>query len=50
MSFQVVAAMFDKLGEFSSCFLKGTLKSLDGIQKLPDEDFLYRKQLHDCVV
>ncbi|KAF5793009.1 putative armadillo-like helical protein [Helianthus annuus] len=49
MSFQVVAAMFDKLGEFSSCFLKGTLKSLDGIQKLPDEDFLYRKQLHDCV-
>ncbi|XP_076928932.1 uncharacterized protein LOC143593073 [Bidens hawaiensis] len=49
MSFQVVAAMFDKLGEFSSCFLKGTLKSLEGIQKLPDEDFLYRKQLHDCI-
>ncbi|KAJ0762602.1 putative armadillo-like helical protein [Helianthus annuus] len=44
MSFQVVAAMFDKLGEFSSCFLKGTLKSLEGIQKLPDDDFLYRKQ------
>ncbi|KAF5811742.1 hypothetical protein HanXRQr2_Chr04g0184971 [Helianthus annuus] len=49
MSFQVVAAMFDKLGEFSSCFLKGTLKSLEGIQKLPDDDFLYRKQLHDCM-
>ncbi|KAK9073659.1 hypothetical protein SSX86_006253 [Deinandra increscens subsp. villosa] len=49
MSFQVVAAMFDKLGEFSSYFLKGTLKSLEGIQKLPDEDFLYRKQLHDCM-
>ncbi|KAJ0598341.1 putative armadillo-like helical protein [Helianthus annuus] len=52
MSFQVVAAMFDKLGEFSSCFLKGTLKSLEGIQKLPDDDFLYRKQassLHDCI-
>ncbi|KVI01141.1 Armadillo-like helical [Cynara cardunculus var. scolymus] len=49
MSFQVVAAMFDKLGEFSSYFLKGTLKSLEDIQKLPDEDFAYRKQLHDCM-
>ncbi|KAL4572212.1 hypothetical protein LXL04_018982 [Taraxacum kok-saghyz] len=49
MSFQVVAAMFDKLGEFSSYFLKGTLKSLQDIQKLPDEDFPYRKQLHDCL-
>ncbi|KAK1418640.1 hypothetical protein QVD17_27785 [Tagetes erecta] len=49
MSFQVVAAMFDKLGEFSSYFLKGALKSLEGIQKLPDEDFSYRKQLHDCM-
>lgn len=49
MSFQVVAAMFDKLGESSSYFLKGTLKSLEDIQKLPDEDFAYRKQLHDCM-
>lgn len=49
MSFQVVAAMFDKLGEFSSYFLKSTLKSLEGIQKLPDDDFPYRKQLHDCI-
>ncbi|KAI3786135.1 hypothetical protein L1987_45266 [Smallanthus sonchifolius] len=49
MSFQVVAAMFDKLGGFSSYFLKGTLKNLEDIQKLPDEDFQYRKQLHDCM-
>ncbi|KAK9064093.1 hypothetical protein SSX86_017965 [Deinandra increscens subsp. villosa] len=49
MSFQVMAAMFDKLGEFSSCFLKGALKSLEDIQKLPDEDFPYRKHLHDCI-
>ncbi|KAI3681816.1 hypothetical protein L6452_36621 [Arctium lappa] len=49
MSFQVVAAMFDKLGELSSYFLKGALKSLEDIQKLPDEDFAYRKQLHDCM-
>nr|XP_043627919.1 RRP12-like protein [Erigeron canadensis] len=49
MSFQVVAAMFDKLGEFSSYFLKSTLKSMEEIQKLPDDDFPYRKQLHDCM-
>nr|GEV58478.1 hypothetical protein [Tanacetum cinerariifolium] len=49
MSFQVVAAMFDKLGEFSSYFFKGAVKSLEDIQKLPDEDFPYRKQLHDCM-
>ncbi|XP_023756589.1 uncharacterized protein LOC111905146 [Lactuca sativa] len=49
MSFQVVAAMFDKLGEFSSYFLKATLKSLEDIQKLRDEDLPYRKQLHDCM-
>ncbi|GKC77070.1 RRP12-like protein, partial [Tanacetum coccineum] len=33
MSFQVVAELFDKLGEFSSYFLKGALKSLEDIQK-----------------
>ncbi|XP_071737282.1 uncharacterized protein [Rutidosis leptorrhynchoides] len=49
MSFQVVAAMFDKLGEYSSYFLKNTLKNLEDIQKLPDEDFPYRQQLHDCL-
>lgn len=49
MSFQVVSTMFDKLGEFSSYLLRGTLKSLADMQKLPDEDLPCRKQLHECV-
>lgn len=46
MSFQVVSAMFDKLGEFSSYFLKSTLKNLEGMQQLRDEDFPFRKQVY----
>ncbi|XVE97854.1 hypothetical protein REPUB_Repub03eG0054800 [Reevesia pubescens] len=49
MAFQVVSAMFDKLGYYSSYFMKGTLKNLAEMQSLPDEDFPYRKQLHECV-
>ncbi|OMP11677.1 Armadillo-like helical [Corchorus capsularis] len=49
MAFQVVSAMFDKLGYYSSYFMKGTLKNLANMQSLPDEDFPYRKQLHECV-
>ncbi|CAN4123948.1 unnamed protein product [Withania somnifera] len=49
VSFQVVVAMFDKLGRCSSHLLKGTLQSLDDMQKLPDQDFPYRRQLHKCV-
>ncbi|KAA8544895.1 hypothetical protein F0562_019710 [Nyssa sinensis] len=49
MSFQVVSAMFEKLGLYSSYLLRGTLKILADMQKLPDEDFPYRKQLHECI-
>ncbi|GAA0164038.1 hypothetical protein LIER_19765 [Lithospermum erythrorhizon] len=49
MSFQVVSTMFDKLGVYSSYFLKGTIKSLADMQNLSDEDFSFRKQLHDCI-
>ncbi|XP_022730989.1 RRP12-like protein isoform X2 [Durio zibethinus] len=49
MAFQVVSAMFDKLGYYSTYFMKGTLKNLADMQSLPDEDFPYRKQLHECV-
>ncbi|KAK2985261.1 hypothetical protein RJ640_009169, partial [Escallonia rubra] len=49
MSLQVVSTMFDKLGEHSCYLLRGTIKSLAGMQKLPDEDFPYRKQLHECL-
>ncbi|KAK6941256.1 putative domain NUC173 [Dillenia turbinata] len=48
-SFQVVSTMFDALGENSAYLLRTTLKSLAEMQKLPDEDIPYRKQLHDCV-
>ncbi|KAH7851415.1 hypothetical protein Vadar_011301 [Vaccinium darrowii] len=49
MSFQVASTMFDKLGGYSSYLLKGTLKNLADMQKLPDEDFPYRKQLNECI-
>lgn len=49
MAFQIVSAMFGKLGKGSSYLLQGTVKSLADMQKLPDEDFPYRKQLHECV-
>ncbi|CAN8277424.1 unnamed protein product [Cochlearia groenlandica] len=49
MSFQVVSAMFDKLGEDSTYFMRKTLEDLSDMQDLPDEGFPYRKQLHECV-
>ncbi|XP_028120905.1 RRP12-like protein [Camellia sinensis] len=49
MSFQVVSTMFDKLGVYSPYLLKGTLENLADMQKLPDEDFPHRKQLHECI-
>ncbi|KAF6160901.1 hypothetical protein GIB67_025436 [Kingdonia uniflora] len=49
MAFQVVSAMFDKLGTHSFYLLRGTLKSLADMQKLTDEDMPYRKQLHGCI-
>ncbi|KAK1287476.1 hypothetical protein QJS10_CPB19g01953 [Acorus calamus] len=45
MSFQVVSAMFGKLGESSYFLMRGTIKSLEDMQKLPDEDLACRKQL-----
>ncbi|XP_038879236.1 RRP12-like protein isoform X2 [Benincasa hispida] len=49
LAFQVVSAMFDKLGKYSSYFLKGALISLSKMQKLRDEDFPFRKELHECL-
>ncbi|GFP87210.1 rrp12-like protein [Phtheirospermum japonicum] len=49
MSFQIASTLFDKLGKYSSYFLEETLKSLADMQKLPDEDFALRKQLHECM-
>ncbi|KAE9602507.1 hypothetical protein Lalb_Chr12g0200311 [Lupinus albus] len=47
--FQVVSAMFYKLGTYSPYFMRGILKNLEEVQKLPDEDFPFRKQLHECL-
>ncbi|KAK4756858.1 hypothetical protein SAY87_006985 [Trapa incisa] len=33
----------------SSYLMRGILKSLADLQRLPDEDFPYRRQLHECV-
>ncbi|KAH7851218.1 hypothetical protein Vadar_008734 [Vaccinium darrowii] len=49
MSFQVASTMFDKLGVYSSYLLKDTLKNLADMQKLPDEEFPFRKQLNECI-
>lgn len=49
ITFQVVSTIFDKLGRYSSYLLRGILSSLAGMQKLPDEDFPFRKQLHECL-
>ena len=48
-SFQVVSALFDKLRVSSFELLGKTLKDLANMQKLLDEDFPFKKQLHDCV-
>ncbi|GAV70952.1 NUC173 domain-containing protein [Cephalotus follicularis] len=49
LAFQIVSTMFDKLGYYSSVFMRGTLQNLADMQKLPDKDFPFRKQLHKCV-
>lgn len=49
LSFQVLSSIFDKLGPDSSYLMRGTLKTLADMQKLPDEDFPFRKQLHECL-
>ncbi|XP_061361599.1 uncharacterized protein LOC133305400 [Gastrolobium bilobum] len=46
--FQVISAMFHKLGNYSPYFMRGILKNLEDMQKLPDEDFPFKKQLHEC--
>ncbi|XP_068658787.1 uncharacterized protein [Aristolochia californica] len=49
MSFKVVSAMFEKLGESSMHLMRGSIQSLADMQKLSDENLIYRKQLLECV-
>lgn len=46
MSSEVVLFVDFFLGHYSSHLLKGTLQSLADMQKLPDEDFPYRRQVN----
>ncbi|KAK7363336.1 hypothetical protein VNO77_05476 [Canavalia gladiata] len=46
--FLVVSSMFHKLGNYCPYFMRGILKNLEDVQKLPDEDFPFRRQLHEC--
>ncbi|KAL4305947.1 hypothetical protein AHAS_Ahas16G0129200 [Arachis hypogaea] len=38
----------NKLGRSSHYFMRGILKNLVDVQKLHEEDFLFKKQLHEC--
>ncbi|KAG9443732.1 hypothetical protein H6P81_015072 [Aristolochia fimbriata] len=49
LSFRVVSAMFAKLGDSSVHLMRGSIQSLADMQKLSDEDLIYRKQLLECV-
>ncbi|CAL9057574.1 unnamed protein product [Musa banksii] len=49
MSFQVLSTTFIQLGKSSYYLMAGAVKSLADMQNLSDEDFSFRKQLHECV-
>ncbi|MCL7022506.1 hypothetical protein MKW94_005403 [Papaver nudicaule] len=49
LSFLVVSAMFDRIGNHSSYLLRGTLRSLGDIQDRSEDEFADRKQLHKCI-
>ncbi|MQM05498.1 hypothetical protein Taro_038315 [Colocasia esculenta] len=49
ISFQILSAMFEKLGQSSSQLMAGAIRNLADMQKLPDEVLVPRKQLHACL-
>ncbi|CAA7401204.1 unnamed protein product [Spirodela intermedia] len=48
MSFQILSAMFEKLGK-SSHMMSGAIRNLAEMQKLSEEVLAHRKQLHACL-
>ncbi|CAA6664606.1 unnamed protein product [Spirodela intermedia] len=48
MSFQILSAMFEKLGK-SSYMMSGAIRNLAEMQKLSEEVLAHRKQLHACL-
>ncbi|KAG6501722.1 RRP12-like protein [Zingiber officinale] len=49
ISFQILSTTFSQLGESSYYLMVGAVKSLADMQNLSDEDFSFRKQLHECL-
>ncbi|PKA47068.1 hypothetical protein AXF42_Ash011742 [Apostasia shenzhenica] len=49
VAFQIISAAFDQLGRSSSQLMVGTVLNLTELQSLPDDEFVYRKQLHECL-
>uniref|UniRef100_A0A1D1YZ83 RRP12-like protein n=1 Tax=Anthurium amnicola TaxID=1678845 RepID=A0A1D1YZ83_9ARAE len=49
MSFQILSAMFEKLGQSSSHLMAGAIRNLADMQKLSDDVLVCRKQLHACL-
>ncbi|XP_062010728.1 uncharacterized protein LOC133727119 isoform X1 [Rosa rugosa] len=45
LAFEVVSTMFDKLGAYSSYLMRGTLKTLADMQKLPDQEFSFKEEV-----
>ncbi|KAL6226795.1 hypothetical protein ACLB2K_000755 [Fragaria x ananassa] len=42
--FKIVSAMFEKLGKYSSCLMRDTVKTLADMQKLPDKIFFFKEE------
>ncbi|KAJ3696083.1 hypothetical protein LUZ60_001460 [Juncus effusus] len=49
LSFQILSAAFHTLGESVSYLMSEVVKSLVEMESLPDEDFSFRKQLHESL-
>ncbi|PRQ46998.1 hypothetical protein RchiOBHm_Chr2g0094991 [Rosa chinensis] len=45
LAFEIVSTMFEKLGVYSSYLMKGTLKTLADMQKLPDQEFRFKEEV-----
>ncbi|KAI0499276.1 hypothetical protein KFK09_020179 [Dendrobium nobile] len=47
--FQVISAAFDQLGRHSAELMAEIMRNLADIQSYPDDEFSYKKQLHECL-
>lgn len=49
VAFEVISTTFNQLGRYSAQLMAGIVRNLADIQSLPDDDFSYKKQLHECL-